>query len=293
MCNNTPSRRGYTVATIVTALVSFSSPLLAESLVIAHKDRFEGYLGPMSMSVARSKCSSQGYPTDTIEQIRAALDSPQGSVRMSALVLLVAQVGEQATPVLKKALGDASVFVRLRAAELLGSLGNASGLPVLRADYDSLVPKGENPDPKKADPNAPKVALRGSTLYSAMAIAQILARFDDSRGFEHAAKIAAEGNGAERLLAHNVLFEMNIWIDRTQLLAEKRDPQPILIRAAESEKELFVLRQFLQHAQSHTRGSLRQTLLEKAEKSLKAAEEAQSRAKESREQLGRGSKKCK
>jgi hypothetical protein len=290
---STSSGRVYGITTIVVALVSFSSLSLAESPVSVHRERFEGYLAPMSMSVARSKCSSRGYSTETVEQIMGALDSPEGSVRMSALILLVAQAGERATPVLKKALGDASVLVRLRAAELLGSLGDASGVPVLREDYESLVPKGENPDPKKVDPNAPKVALKGNTLYSVVAIAQILARFDDSRGFEQAARVLAGDNWAHRLDALKVLFTINMCIDRAQLLAEKRDPEPLLIRAAESEKELFVLREFLKHAQSHTRGSLRQTLLEKVEKSLKVAEEAQSRAKESREQLERSSKKRK
>jgi hypothetical protein len=82
------SGRGYSITTIVLVLVSLCSLLLAENPVRVHKERFGGYLGPMSMSVARSKCSSRGYSTETVEQIMAALDSPEGSVRMSALILL-------------------------------------------------------------------------------------------------------------------------------------------------------------------------------------------------------------
>jgi hypothetical protein len=289
MGDNTSNRRGYGIATIVITLAWCCCLFSAENSVTVHRERFTGCASDWSVSIAKSKCSDRGYPTDTVEQIMVAIESPTDSVRMTALTLLVAKVREEAIPVLKKALSDREVLVRLNAAELLGSLGDGSGVPVLRADYDSLIAKHTKRDPNKADPNVLKVTLKGADLYSAMSIAQVLAEFGDARGFEQAARITAEGNGSERLLAHKVLFEINMWIDRAQLLAEKRDPEPVLIRAAESENQPYVLREFLNATLSNTRGTLRRTLLEKVEKSANAPEEIRNRARDLREDLERSS----
>jgi HEAT repeat protein len=194
---------------------------------MVYRERFGGCASSWSVAIAKSKCSSQGYPTDTVEQIMAARESPNAGVRMTAPTLLVARVGEEAIPVLKKVLGDGDVLVRKRAAELPGSLGDASGLSILRADYDALVAKYAS-DPNKGDPNAPEVALKGPDVHTVMSIAQVLARFGNARGFEQAARILAGDNWAHRLDALKVLFTINMCIDRAQLLAAKRDPEPLL-----------------------------------------------------------------
>jgi HEAT repeat protein len=293
MSSYTSNRRVYGIATIVVTLAWCCSLFPAENPVTVHRERFSGCASSWSVAIAKSKCSSKGYPTDTVEQIMAAIESPNDTVRMTALTLLVARVGEEAIPVLKKVLSDKDVLVRKRAAELLGSLGDASGVPVLRADYDSLVAKHTNHDPNKADPNVGEVALKRADVFSAMSIAQVLVEFGDTRGFEQAARILAGDNWAHRLDALKVLFEINMWIDRTQLLAEKRDPEPLLIRAAESEKQPHLLREFLNDTLSNTRGTLRRTLLEKVEKSSNAPEEIRNRARDLREDLERTSKRRK
>jgi hypothetical protein len=293
VADNISSRRVCGIGTAMVALASFCPLLLAENLVRVDRDRFGGYQSAGSTVVARTKCTSRGYPTDTIEEIMVAIDSPDRSVRMSALILLVAQAGEEAVPVLKKALGDKNVFVRTRAAELLGSLGDAGGVPVLRADYEALIAKFTPSDPNRADPNMARAVLKGPDVYIAMSIAQVLAKFGDSRGFEQAAKIAAQDKWSHRLHALKVLFEINMWIDRAKLIAEKRDPQPILITAAESEKELHLLREFLNDALSCTRGDLRRTLLAKVENSSNAPQEMRNRARDLREQLERSHRKRK
>jgi hypothetical protein len=292
MSSYTSNKHAVGIATIVITLALYCSLFAAENPGKAYRERFGGSVSSWSVAIAKSKCSSQGYPTDTVEQIMAAIESPNSSVRLTAPTLLVAQVGEEAIPVLKKVLGDRDMLVRKRAAELLGNLGDASGVSILRTDYDALVAKHVS-DPNKTDPNVPKVALKGPDVHTAMSIAQVLARFGDARGFEQAARILAGDNWAHRLDALKVLFTINMCIDRAQLLAEKRDPEPLLIRAAESEKEPYLLRQFLNDTLSNTRGTLRRTLLEKVEKSSNAPAEIRNRAKGLREQLERSSKRRK
>jgi HEAT repeat protein len=277
------------VASLYVFGLHVSRSLAEESLSV--KDRFHGYLqSDMILEFSKATCLDQGYATDTIEGIVRAMQSPQSLVRMAALLLLTKEAGEEAIPPLKEALDDQSLFVRLRVAELLASLGDMSGLPIVQADYDSLVPKATPVDPNKADPNAVSHPLTGPPLFRALTLATSLAKFGDPRGYELAVETVTNGKPPQRVDALDALFEINRWTDETTLGSQRRNPASILIAVAESEKDPRVLSELANRAVSHARGDLRKLLLGTVARSPHATEQVRARASGILEQLQRDSR---
>jgi len=80
--------------------------------------------------------------TDAIEILREKIESPQESTRWAAVMALAAighQLGErdQVLPYIQKAMEDASISVRVTAAEVITSFGDKRGILVLIDALDS------------------------------------------------------------------------------------------------------------------------------------------------------------
>ena len=87
------------------------------------------------------------------------------------LGLLAERDGEKAIPVLKKALADPSPKARWTAADMLGTLNDASGLEQMKKDLKTF----------SAD---------GKRLEHALEVAKVLAELGDISGYELAADSA-------------------------------------------------------------------------------------------------------
>jgi len=133
-----------------------------------------------------------GYPTDTTEQIIEATRNESYPVRFLALELLAERIEKEAIPTLKGALDDARMEVRWRAAHLLGTLGDNSGLEQMQQDLKEFAPNNGAPvppDPNVIDPNEIKERedKRNLRLYYGLHAAKVLAELGDRRGYELAA----------------------------------------------------------------------------------------------------------
>lgn len=187
-----------------------------------------------------------GYSTDTPEQIIEATKSENYVVRLTALELLTQRIGTGAIPTLIGALSDPEFEVRWRAAHLLGTLDDKSGLEQMRKDLKELAPKNGAPlppDPNVTDPNEIKEreGKRNLRLYDALRAAKVLAELGDRRGYELAARMALEGSWRlQRYEAILTLIEI-AKAGETALRAEGLDPVFILCAVAESEKDNHVI----------------------------------------------------
>jgi hypothetical protein len=180
---------GLYATTLSEALSSAKAGLPAEVL----KERFDA---PKDMDqgslLAKNSLRKYKYPYETTEQIMTATKSANPGVRRGALHLLAVRIGEKSIPVLKEALRDEWVGVRMQATSLLAAFGDGSGLPVMQRDYERLTKAIQR---RETDPNAPgdpndrvgvlKVLNRTATdPADAMMVAATLARMGDNRGFD-------------------------------------------------------------------------------------------------------------
>jgi len=155
-----------------------------------------------------------GIYTDTTEQILQATKNEGYFVRYCALELLKDRIGTKAIPTLKEALDDQRMEVRWRAAHLLGTLDDKSGLERMRQDLMEFAPNNGALvplDPNVTDPNEIKEieSKRNLRLSYALDAATVLAELGDRRGYELAVRMALEGALAvQRKKAVQVLVEI-------------------------------------------------------------------------------------
>jgi hypothetical protein len=201
-----------------------------------------------SILLRKNELKTEGYDPNDIVQVVKACKEGNFYIRNCALTVLTDQIGDQAIPVLKEALDDPELRVRMNAARLLRLMGDTSGLARMRKDYAAVVPDGDLSDPNLAGLSGPalekarrQVSRRNGT---AMYIARVLAEFEDHSGFELAAKMVLDKPEqwvyAMRIDAARVLVEIAL-DDPKVLKAEGRDPEPVLVAMAESEKDSRVL----------------------------------------------------
>jgi len=209
-----------------------------------------------------------GIYTDTTEQILQATKSENYFVRLCALELLKDRIGTKAIPTLKEALDDQRMEVRWRAAHLLGTLDDKSGLERMRQDLMEFAPDNGAPvplDPNVTDPNEIKEieGKRNLRLSYALDAATVLAELGDRRGYELAVRMAFEGVWAvQRQKVVQVLVEI-AKCDEKILAAEGKDPVIVLCAMAESEKDRTVFRK-LTGSVEELRGDIAARVLEKA-----------------------------
>jgi len=195
-----------------------------------------------------------GYPTDTIEQIIEAMKSGNYAVRFLALELFTEKKGREAIPRLKEALNDQRMEVRWRAAHLLGTLGDKSGLDQMRRDLKEFAPDDGVPvkhDPNIADPNEIKEeeGRRNLRLYYALNAAKVLAELGDRQGYKLAERMALNGTwAAQRQEAIYALVEI-AKTDPKILAKEKMNPIFVLCSMADSEKEQAVFSMLISSVQ--------------------------------------------
>ncbi|MBM4028512.1 MAG: hypothetical protein FJ280_24425 [Planctomycetes bacterium] len=211
-----------------------------------------GDIAPLS-DVERLLLKQAGYPTDTVEQIVEATESADYSVRYAAIHLLTERTGKNAVPVLMRALYDPEkVAVRRRAAQLLGTLGDRSGIEQMRKDFGELKAKAELPPPN--DPNMSDAARKrihnekNAALYDALGVAKVLAELGDLQGYELAAAAAFEGTWElHRAEAVRVLVEI-AGKDKGVLKSRQMAPLTVLAAVADSEKSASVISALLSSA---------------------------------------------
>jgi len=240
----------------------------------------EGKLRPPNRA---KQLQEQGYPTDTPEQIIEATKSESYFVRFIALELLTERTGNEALPKLKDALDDPKMEVRWRAAHLLGTLGDKSGLEQMQQDLIEFAPNNGapvSPDPNVTDPNEIKVleGKRNLHLCYALRAARVLAELGNHRGYELAARMALDGAWAlQRQEAVLVLVEI-AKADESILAAEGKDPASVLCAMAESEKNQAVFGKLISFA-GKLRGDIAVPILELAIQSPHQSEEMHNVAK--------------
>jgi hypothetical protein len=230
-----------------------------------------------------------GIYTDTTEQILQATKSENYFVRLCALELLRDRIGTKAIPTLKEALDDQEMEVRWRAAHLLGTLDDKSGLERMRKDLAEFAPDNGAPvppDPNVTDPNQirKREDKRNYRLYNALNAACVLAELGDRRGYELAARMALEGAWAgQRQKAVQVLVEI-AKVDDKILAAEGKDPVIVLCAVAEFEKDRTVFGK-LTSSVGELRGDIAARVLEKAISSRYQSELMRNAAKISLERV--------
>ena len=193
---------------------------------------------------------ARGYDVDTPEQIIEATKSQSYPVRYMALELLTQQIGKKAIPTLKNALDDSKMEVRWRAAHILGTLDDKSGIERMRRDLKEYAPNNgvKLPlDPNITDVHEIKMHERetnrnhGYALYAA----KVLAEFGDHSGYELAARMAIHGPQIyHRARAIDVLVEISK-TNKEVLAKESIYPEKILLEVAESEENLLVIKSLI------------------------------------------------
>jgi HEAT repeat protein len=183
-----------------------------------------------------------GYPSDTQEQIIEATKSESYYVRHIALELLTQRTGNKAIPTLKNALSDPRFEVRERAAHLLGTLDDKSGLEQMRKDLKELAPDNGAPlppNPNVKDPNKIKEreGKRNLRLYNAIRAARVLAELGDRQGYELAKRLALQGPWRQQRFEAIVVLVDIAKTDKAILEAEGIDPVSTLSKIAEFEKQ--------------------------------------------------------
>lgn len=165
--------------------VGFALALLLQTIMLPVAE------GTVVLADRAKQLQASGYPTDTPEQITEATQSSSYVIRYRALELLTERIGKQAIPTLKKSLSDPKLKVRWRAAHLLRTVGDTSGLEQMQKDFDLQLPGGHFEF--VPDPNATEEEMRDQwenwqsrTLY-ALEVARVLAELGDTRGYKLAA----------------------------------------------------------------------------------------------------------
>ncbi len=263
-------------------------PLCAADPNKVDKSRFSYVARESPFDISLMK--KEKYAYETPEQLQQAANSETPYIRSIALKMLAQRIGEGAKQILIKALDDPEVTMRYRAAELLAYLGDIRGLPRMQKDFDEWVQRYEKGIcDGETIPGDPRVVWRRrSTPTEVLAIGQILARFGDNRAFGFAAKMALENPlQVWRRRAVEVLVEIAM-NDRSALLAENRDPDPVFVVLAETESAKGVLDRVVLAALS-MRTETQTKVLDAVIASQRAPEEVKAKARRAleREEKGR------
>jgi hypothetical protein len=229
------------------------------------------------IAFAEGNVRRKGYDANDISKLRLAATDASLGVRIDALVVLTHRHGQQAIPILMRALDDPWSLVRCTAARMLGVLGNNSGLDRMRKDMvelaspeqkeDSSESQDRNGQPKRSFPQS-----KEQRLYDALEAADVLAEFGDSSGYELAAQAALQSrHGPGRLVAIAVVAKTHR-IDAATLKAKGYDPEAVLLKIVESETAPIVLRTVADCAMSHMKPESKIRILEAIERSPRASE---------------------
>jgi hypothetical protein len=207
-------------------------------------------LNAPAVRYAEEAIKKAGYDPKEINRVLDACRADASNVRYAARIVLTDRAGEQAIPVLAEALDDSSYLNRMEAARLLRLMGDTRGLARMRKDYADIIADGARSDPNLTGLSGTELKRAKQRMhqrnFAAMDVARILAEFEDHTGFELAAKLALSTDEewvyGMRIRAARVLVEIAM-DDPKVLKAESRDPEPILVAMAGSEKDPRVLKQ--------------------------------------------------
>ena len=227
-------------------------------------------------------------PYHSQNPVMVNINSDNPIIREAALELLCERSGDQSKSTLIKALDDPEVMVRSRATELLAYLGDASGLPRMQKDFEEWKQRYEKGigDGDRA-PSKRVIWRPNTTPVEVLRLSQILARFGDNRGFELAARVLIESSSTYwRETAINVLCEIKR-NDRSTLLAENRDPDPIFIVIAETDSNENVLNKLVTKASTMDDREIRSKILDTVIASEKAPEKTKAIARQYRDDISR------
>jgi pimeloyl-ACP methyl ester carboxylesterase len=133
------------------------------------------------------------------------------------LGLLAERDGKKAIPVLKKALADTNPKVRWAAADMLGTLNDASGLEQMKKDFKTFSADRRH-------------------LEHALEVAKVLAELGDISGYELAADSTANGATPGQRWRAAVVLAHIANTDKTTLQAAGMDPIAALKTMAAEEK---------------------------------------------------------
>jgi HEAT repeat protein len=189
-----------------------------------------------------------GVQADNNVQIIKAAQSNDAEVRYLAVGLLALRLGQDGIPVLRQALDDNFIAIRIKAAHFLGTLADKSGLERMQKDFEEFIPKEEEPnDPKVLRDERALDQWKKNHRYRisrALEVGKVLAELGDFRAYDLAARegLTTEYElGAIRMRAAEALGEIGKK-DVNELKIQGKDPIDVLCRMAETEKETAVFR---------------------------------------------------
>ena len=227
-----------------------------------------------SLRSDEDRVRTKGYDVNSIEDLSRATKDKAPAVREGALYLLARKAKGQSIPVLKQACSDPWPGVRCAAARLMGVLGDRSGLDRMRKDWAELMREGQKDDvsaedfrerEKRGEPTS--LGSASGRLYYALQVAQVLAEFGDSSGYEVAARTAVQDKVAvNRGLSMMVLAELGR-LDKATLEARGCDPEAVLLVVAESETASHSLEVLYGCVTGRMRPESKVRILEKLERS--------------------------
>jgi len=224
------------------------------------------------IAFAEGNVRAKGYDVNDINKLRLAATDANVGVRQDVLVVVTHRHGQQAIPILMRALDDPYSLVRCTAARMLGVLGSNSGLDRMRKDMVGLAgPEQKEGSSETNDRNGqPKRLIpqsRDQRLCDALEAAEVLADFGDASGYEMAARAALQKrHGPMRLVALVVLAKIHK-IDEATLKAKGYDPEAVLLKVVESETAPIVIRTVADCAMSYMRPQSKIRILEAVERS--------------------------
>ena len=202
---------------------------------------------PDWLSSQKHLVAGQGFNGDDINDLKRAAKHPQDpTCRAAALLLLTYRIRGEAKAMLRTALADPQVYVRCRAAELLGILGDPNGLESLRRDFAELTKEGPDPNgPPKSweERNRSDFWARqpNTRLRNALDVAFVLAEFGDTAGCKLASQtVLRHENPSPRYHAVRILTALGK-IPDARLKADGCDLEAVLLAVVEKETTPYVL----------------------------------------------------
>lgn len=182
---------------------------------------------------------TQGYSSETRDQMVKAAQCEDTSVRCIALGLLAQRQGKDASPILRQALDDPEVEVRWHAAHWLGRLGDTTGLERMRQDFADLAQERARAMSSSSRTQTKDDAETSNYLLLQMLdVARVLAELADQRGYGIAADTVSRGILAEqRYRAATVLVELTKSAADTPNRAEGAEAASLLCEAVKSEED--------------------------------------------------------
>jgi hypothetical protein len=207
-------------------------------------------VNPEGITEDKMTLTANNIDINDINALKKAATSNSFAIRQSTYRSLVLHYGSQAIPILQGCLDKANFRERVNIARYLALAGDQSGLKKLRDDI-IIITKYEdeiNSPKAKSEPNKkdiPPFGMRtksvrlANCLYAAISLAD----FGDTFGYELAAKLALESEiRTERSLAMQVLTKLTR-IDKAEQKVRRIDPEAVLLKMAETEKDPVNLEQ--------------------------------------------------